>query len=69
MKIKHLLIGLFAVAATVACMQEQPAEMPKLEVDKEAATSFFVIIAELLEEIIIFVSYPKLGDFMTKRYK
>ena len=33
------------------------------------ATSFFVIIAGLLGEIIIFVSYPKLGDFMTKRYK
>lgn len=69
MKIKHLLIGMFAMAATVACTQEQPAETPKLEVDKETATSFFVIIAGLLGEIIIFVSYPKLGDFMTKRYK
>lgn len=38
MKIKHLLIGLFAVAATVACTQEQPAETPKLEVDKEAVS-------------------------------
>jgi len=38
MKIKHLLIGMFAVAATVACTQEQPAETPKLEVDKEAVS-------------------------------
>ena len=38
MKIKHLLIGLFAVAATVACTQEQPAETPKLEVDKETVS-------------------------------
>ena len=38
MKIKHLLIGLFAVAATVACTQDQPAETPKLEVDKEAVS-------------------------------
>ena len=38
MKIKHLLIGLFAVAATVACTQDQPAETPKLEVDKETVS-------------------------------
>ena len=37
MKIKHLLIGLFAVAAAVACKQEeQPADTPKLDVDKAA---------------------------------
>ena len=36
MKIKHLLIGLFAVAAAVACKQDEPVETPKLEVDKTA---------------------------------
>ena len=35
MKIKHLLIGLFAVAATVACDQEEPVETPSLEVSQE----------------------------------
>ena len=36
MKIKHLLIGLFAVAAAVACKQEEPVVTPKLDVDKTA---------------------------------
>ena len=36
MKIKHLLIGLFAVAAAVACKQEEPVETPNLDVDKAA---------------------------------
>ena len=36
MKIKHLLIGLFAVAAAVACKQDEPVETPKLDVDKTA---------------------------------
>ena len=36
MKIKHLLIGMLAVAAAVACKQDEPVETPKLDVDKEA---------------------------------
>ena len=36
MKIKHLLIGLFAVAATVACKQDEPVETPSLEVSQES---------------------------------
>ena len=36
MKIKHLLIGMLAVAAAVACKQDGPVETPKLDVDKEA---------------------------------
>ena len=38
MKIRHLLIGLFAVAATVACKQDEPVETPKLDVDKTAVS-------------------------------
>ena len=38
MKIKHLLIGLFAVAAAVACKQDEPVETPKLDVDKTAVS-------------------------------
>ena len=38
MKIKHLLIGLFAVAAAVACKQEEPLATPKLDVDKTAVS-------------------------------
>ena len=34
MKIKHLVIGLLAMAATVACKQDEPVEAPKLDVDK-----------------------------------
>ena len=34
MKIKHLLIGMLAIAAAVACKREEPLETPKLEVDK-----------------------------------
>ena len=36
MKIKHLLIGMLAVAAAVACKQDEPVETPKLDVDKDA---------------------------------
>lgn len=36
MKIKHLLIGLFAVAAAVACKQDEPVETPNLEVSQES---------------------------------
>ena len=36
MKIKHLLIGMLAVAAAVACKQDEPVETPKLDVDKTA---------------------------------
>lgn len=36
MKIKHLLIGLFAVAATVACKQDELVETPSLEVSQES---------------------------------
>ena len=36
MKIKHLLLGLFAVAAAAACQEEGPLAEPKLEVDKDA---------------------------------
>ena len=36
MKIKHLLIGMLAVAAAVACKQDEPVETPKLDVDKES---------------------------------
>ena len=38
MKIRHLLIGLFAVAATVACKPEEVVETPKLDVDKSAVS-------------------------------
>ena len=34
MKIKHLVIGLLAMAATVACKREEPLETPELNVDK-----------------------------------
>ena len=36
MKIKHLLIGMLAMAAAVACKQDEPVEEPKLEVNKTA---------------------------------
>ena len=36
MKIKHLLIGMFAMAAAVACKQDEPVEEPSLEVNKTA---------------------------------
>ena len=36
MKIKHLLIGVLAMAATVACQQDQPVDEAKLEVSTEA---------------------------------
>jgi len=36
MKIKHLLIGMLAMAAAVACKQDEPVETPKLDVDKAA---------------------------------
>ena len=37
MKIKHLLIGMLAVAAAVACKRaDEPVVEPKLDVDKEA---------------------------------
>ena len=36
MKIKHLLIGMLAVAAAVACKQDEPVEEPSLEVNKTA---------------------------------
>lgn len=36
MKIKHLLLGLFAVATAAACQEEGPLAEPKLEVDKDA---------------------------------
>ena len=36
MKIKHLLIGMLAVAASVACKQDEPVEEPSLEVNKTA---------------------------------
>ena len=36
MKIKHLLIGMLAMAATVACQPDQPADEAKLEVSTEA---------------------------------
>lgn len=32
MKIKHLLIGMLAMAAAVACKQDEPVETPKLDV-------------------------------------
>ena len=35
MKIKHLLIGLLAMSATVACQQDEPVDEPKLEVSTE----------------------------------
>ncbi len=38
MKIKHLLIGLLAMAAAVACKQDEPVETPKLDVDKTAVS-------------------------------
>lgn len=38
MKIRHLLIGLLAAAATVACKQDDPVETPKLEVSTEAVS-------------------------------
>ena len=36
MKIKHLLIGLLAMSAVVACKQDDPVAEPKLEVSKDA---------------------------------
>lgn len=36
MKIKHLLLGLLAMSAVVACKQDEPVDEPKLEVSKEA---------------------------------
>ena len=36
MKIKHLLIGMLAMAAAVACKQDEPVEEPSLEVNKTA---------------------------------
>ena len=36
MKIRHLLFGMLAMAATVACQQEEPADVAKLEVSTEA---------------------------------
>ena len=36
MKIKHLLIGMLAMAAAVACEQDELVETPKLDVDKAA---------------------------------
>ena len=36
MKIKHLLLGMLAMAAAVACKQDEPVEEPKLDVDKTA---------------------------------
>ena len=36
MKIKHLLIGMLAMAAAVACKQDEPVEEPVLEVNKTA---------------------------------
>lgn len=38
MKLKHLLIGMLAVAAAVACKQDEPVETPKLDVDKTAVS-------------------------------
>ena len=35
MKIKHLLLGMLAMAATVACKQDEPVDEAKLEVSKE----------------------------------
>ena len=34
MKIKHLLIGMLAIAGAVACKQDEPVQEPKLDVDK-----------------------------------
>ena len=34
MKIKHLLIGMLAIAGVVACKQDEPVQEPKLDVDK-----------------------------------
>ena len=38
MKIKHLLIGMLAMAGAVACKQDEPVATPELKVDKEAVT-------------------------------
>ena len=38
MKIKHLLLGMLAMAAAVACKQDEPVQEPKLDVDKTAVT-------------------------------
>ena len=38
MKIKHLLIGLLAVAAAVSCKQEEVVETPSLELDKTSVS-------------------------------
>lgn len=38
MKLKHLLIGLFAAAAAVACKPDEVVETPKLDVDKSAVS-------------------------------
>ena len=36
MKIRHLLIGMLATAAAVACKQDKPVEEPSLEINKTA---------------------------------
>ena len=36
MKIRHLLIGMLAIAGAVACKQDEPVQEPKLDVDKAA---------------------------------
>ena len=38
MKIRHLLIGMLAIAAAVACKEDEPLEEPKLDVDKTAVS-------------------------------
>ena len=38
MKIKHLLLGMLAIAGTVACKPDEPLATPELNVDKEAVT-------------------------------
>ena len=38
MKIKHLLLGMLAMASIVACKQDEPLATPELNVDKEAVT-------------------------------
>ena len=38
MKIKHLLIGMLAMAATVACNQEEPVVTPELDLNKTTAS-------------------------------
>ncbi|MBO5497942.1 MAG: BACON domain-containing protein [Bacteroidales bacterium] len=38
MKIKHLLLGMLAMAATVACNQEEPVVTPELDLNKTTAS-------------------------------